>query len=1789
VRHSQSGLPSIAYLIVIAALTCMPSKAQAQGPFTHDFFAGNHQLDSAAPNEHVDPLSGNLLVTATDLVLPGNAGLNLAVTRIYSSQIFPDYESSGSTAYEDDNWAGLGWRLHWGRLIHLEGLGDGGTPPTTVVELPGGGGGLLHWIPQYMNAPFPEKFVTGHFARYDKDTKELRLPGGLVYTFNHMASSPRGGSMRYVTKIEDPHGNRIEFTYFSGSGVPYDAVQEIRQYVGEASPRVITFTYDATLKSLATMTYAGRTWTYNQTSVDGTRSRLNSVVTPTGATTTYTYGSGTYKEMTGITTPSGGTVSYTYQGITRPINGTTKQARVVATRVTGGYQVTAGTWTFTYSTGTDNAWTYVVSPCNRTEYRYIGIGTNGPFRPWIAGAMEERRTEALDGTLLEREQLTWIQSAMISPDDIPASGGLSSDPDVYKPLLQQRVITRGSQTWTTTYEYASSDFNDYLQPWKIEEDGQNERTRETTRVFAHDYTPHFPGRVGSQTVTEGGASTTTSRTFNASTGFVTSITARGVTTTFAPTSHGNVASITDAANKTTTFTYSWGVQKNVVTPELTTTRVINADGSTRSVEVGSGAGSYFTQYDYHANGRLEQVYPPGVYPYGSPPGTLQYEYAIDFRWVRVTQYDTDTAKYTQRRTDIDGFGRVWQVSDSFGVKVRTAYDACGRPTFVSEPHTSGTEIGTTTTYDALGRPTTVRAPGVAVGGPATQYSYSGNNVTITDAAGKATTYNYHAAGHPDAGWLTSVTDAAANTTSYTYDLFGQLKTVSMPNVPTRTWNYNSHGRLTSDVQPESGTTSYTYDAVGNVATMTNALGQVTTFTYDNNHRLKTRQRTGDASANLTLHYNAGGDVWKSEIPGVMTTEYEFELSSWGSTTGRIAKRKDTRGTLTWQSLYTYDKLGNQLTVMYPSGRVVTTTYGREGRVLGVAHGGGTLASNFVYGDTGALTSFQTGTVTQSVTLDARNRLRTIGVGSLLNLTYDYDNVNNITAITDPRLGRSSTYAYDNLHRLASASMGGIQQGWTFDSAGNRLAETGTTPRTFTYDTATERLTSMAGGGATETFSYNALGQLTGDSRGIYAYTPTGRLAGVTGPSGLAASYAYDPDDMRLARTVNGQTTYTIRGAGGAILSEYQSACAAGLVWSRDLLYAGGRLIGAAKSTTAIPVVEVSTTASTVSEAATSASIGVRLASGGPLPCAVTVAWETRPGTATPGADYTTAAGTVMFPAGTTNGAVQNVGVTLLPDTLDEDNETVIVALANPVGAIVGAASAHTVTITDDDPTPTLTVTDLTIAEPESGSINAVITATLSNGSGRTVTANYATADGTATAGSDYTATSGALTFLPGELTKVIAIPILADTAIEPDETLTVALSGVQYATPPASPATVTIPANDHLTVTLTADRSFPVAAGTAVTFTAGTTGGTPPYEFQFFITQHGTAQRVVRLYSTTQTFVWTPATADAYTVHVWARSVGSGVPYEGFAELGAFWITAAPAVTLTSLTPNTAYTVGAGTTVTWTAAGSGGVAPLQYRFSTQLNGGAWTTVRDWGPAASAPWVVPQQGSFLVRAEARRAGSNGAAEATLTSSTFTGTTSAPSIPLFTADRPLPVPPNTTVTWTAQAGGTGPLEYAFWTKLGSGSFVLAQAYSLSPTFPWTPTTSGTYTVDVGVRPVGSTAGWLARKSVTNVVVGTGAIGSVGLTASQSVPVTVGTPITWTASATGGAAPLLYQFWLYDATLGTWTMLRDWSAARTWTWTPAPASYGTHMVAVWIKATGSPNAYDTAAWSGYFTVTP
>jgi hypothetical protein len=75
-----------------------------------------------------------------------------------------------------------------------------------------------------------------------------------------------------------------------------------------------------------------------------------------------------------------------------------------------------------------------------------------------------------------------------------------------------------------------------------------------------------------------------------------------------------------------------------------------------------------------------------------------------------------------------------------------------------------------------------------------------------------------------------------------------------------------------------------------------------------------------------------------------------------------------------------------------------------------------------------------------------------------------------------------------------------------------------------------------------------------------------------------------------------------------------------------------------------------------------------------------------------------------------------------------------------------------------------------------------LTVTLSAASGQTVTVNYATSSGTATSGDDFTAVSGSLTFLPGETSRTIVVPILDDTTFENSETFNVTLSGASNAT-----------------------------------------------------------------------------------------------------------------------------------------------------------------------------------------------------------------------------------------------------------------------------------------------------------------------------------------------------------------------------------------------------------------------
>ena len=112
------------------------------------------------------------------------------------------------------------------------------------------------------------------------------------------------------------------------------------------------------------------------------------------------------------------------------------------------------------------------------------------------------------------------------------------------------------------------------------------------------------------------------------------------------------------------------------------------------------------------------------------------------------------------------------------------------------------------------------------------------------------------------------------------------------------------------------------------------------------------------------------------------------------------------------------------------------------------------------------------------------------------------------------------------------------------------------------------------------------------------------------------------------------------------------------------------------------------------------------------------------------------------------------------------------------------------------PPPTLSIADVSQNEGNSGTTNFLFTVTLSAPATSAVTVNYATANGTATAGSDYTAASGTLTFAPGKTSQVVTVGVKGDTTVEANETFSVALCSAVGATLARLTATGTIVNDD---------------------------------------------------------------------------------------------------------------------------------------------------------------------------------------------------------------------------------------------------------------------------------------------------------------------------------------------------------------------------------------------------------
>ena len=220
----------------------------------------------------------------------------------------------------------------------------------------------------------------------------------------------------------------------------------------------------------------------------------------------------------------------------------------------------------------------------------------------------------------------------------------------------------------------------------------------------------------------------------------------------------------------------------------------------------------------------------------------------------------------------------------------------------------------------------------------------------------------------------------------------------------------------------------------------------------------------------------------------------------------------------------------------------------------------------------------------------------------------------------------------------------------------------------------------------------------------------------------------------------------------------------------------------------LSIADLSVTEGTTGPPTATLTASLSAAAGG----TVTVAYAASAGTATAGADFTAVSGVLTFIAGQ---VTRPVVVPIVGDTLDEADETFLVTLSAPTGATLNDGQA-TGTIVDDDPLPGLSVDDCGLAEGDAGTTPCAFTVRLTPASGRSVTVSFDTQDGTATAGSDYTAAAGALTFTPGATTRSVAVSVLGDTTVEPDETYVVRLLTPVNATPTDVQADGTIADDD---------------------------------------------------------------------------------------------------------------------------------------------------------------------------------------------------------------------------------------------------------------------------------------------------------------------------------------------------------------------------------------------------------
>ena len=566
--------------------------------------------------------------------------------------------------------------------------------------------------------------------------------------------------------------------------------------------------------------------------------------------------------------------------------------------------------------------------------------------------------------------------------------------------------------------------------------------------------------------------------------------------------------------------------------------------------------------------------------------TTSYTYDSSLRLTKVT----NALSHETEITSYDSANRPLKIEDADNVETTLVYDNLGRVTSSTRASGTGSAVTTTYGYDDNGNVTSVTDPSGVV--YTYSYDNAQRLTGIEDDLGNTITYTLDDAGNitkaeyddtsavlkythsyvydelsriiesVDANLdafdvvydvnsnITSVTDGNSNATSYAFDgldrlvsqtdaLSGvttlnindldQLEDVTDPRSNTTSYSYNAFGDVTQEVSPDRGTINYSYDKAGNLTSMTDARSVVTNYTYDAINRLATIAYPSDSSLNVTLTYDSasGCGYSKGRLCSVAdasgTTTYVYDIL------GRLTDVSETRGSLTFDTSYSYDASGVLTGITLPSGRDIDYTLNGNGQVSSVAADvngfSTTLASSIVYKPFGPMASMSYGnSVSLTNTHNTAYQLTNRSIGSLMYDNFTYDDAGNIT------IKGGTGYTLDNLYRIAGEG----SDSYSYDAIGNRTAKNSDS---YVYPSTSSKVTSIGG----VSLTHDGSGNLTVDTQRTYVIDAAGRVEEVKISGSTVGAYVYDADNLRTKKTASSVVTHYVYGMGGKLYGEYDAS------------------------------------------------------------------------------------------------------------------------------------------------------------------------------------------------------------------------------------------------------------------------------------------------------------------------------------------------------------------------------------------------------------------------------------------------------------------------------------------------------------------------------------------------------------------------------------------------------------------------------------------------------------------------